>query len=124
MFHKKKIVGGIYYINAATFRSPMLQRLIQLAPLSAKSVNFEANEDLGFMDGNLKQVAHVGLGCVLIHKTVMQKIKFRYVKGDRCHPDSFFAADCRLSGYKIYADTNCIASHDNRDWGIYGVDFK
>jgi hypothetical protein len=72
----------------------------------------------------LLQVAHVGLGCVLISKKVLQKLKFRSVNGVNNHPDSFFAEDCYRYKIPIWIDSSIVCSHDNQDWGIYGLDFK
>jgi len=89
-----------------------------------KTLNFERNEDLCFIDGNIKKVSHVGLGCVLIKKNVLKKIPFRFEKGIGIHPDSFFAEDCFKNKISIYADTSVICKHENQAWGIYGVDYK
>jgi hypothetical protein len=110
---KKKVIGAVYYINEGAERSIMAQRFIELAPYVAISENFGANEEIIFLDGSVKQVSHIGLGCVLIDKDVLQKIKFRYVDNVVCYADSYFAEDCRSLGYKIFAHTNCIAEHRN-----------
>jgi hypothetical protein len=65
-----------------------------------------------------------GILCVLIHNSVFKAIPFRFVEGDGNHPDSFFNEDCFRKGIKVYADTSIHCRHDNRAWGIYGVDFK
>ena len=124
MVHKKQVVGAVYYRGFGINRSAMLQKFVSLAYNSGKTLNFTADEDVYFLDGSLKQTAHAGLGCVLIHTNVFKKIKFRYVKDKMMHPDSYFAEDTNLHKIKIFADTSCIASHDNEGWGIYGIDWK
>ena len=81
------------------------------------SVNFEPNEDLCFLNGELKKVGHVGLGCVLINKQVLNKITFRIEEEYPEHSaDSFFANDCFDNNIDIYVDTSLIAKHENRKW--------
>jgi hypothetical protein len=75
------------------------------------------------MDGTLKQVAHIGLGCVLIKTLVFNKIQFRFVAKEGFHPDTYFAEDCFRNKIPIYADTSCIARHENKAWGVYGFNF-
>jgi hypothetical protein len=102
MFHQKQLVGGIYYRDEGMFRKPMLQMSIEPIENHIKTLNFEPIEDLCFIDGNLKKVAHVGLGCVLIKKSVLNKIPFRFEKGIEMHPDSYFAEDCFRNNFPIF----------------------
>lgn len=115
MFNLKPIVGGLYYIDEGKYRSLMAQRVIEIGYKRGISVNFKSDEEINFIDGNLKQVSHIGLGCVLIHRDYLKKIKFRFA-GKGMHPDTFFAEDCQSLGYKIFADTSCIAEHRNKTW--------
>jgi hypothetical protein len=124
IFNKKNVVGGVYYRDEGLYRKPMLQRFLEPMPKHIQSVNFDRKEDFCFLDGKLKQVSHVGLGCVLIENKVLKKIPFRFEKGVEMHPDTFFAEDCLRNGIAIYADTSIICRHDNQEWGTYGVDFK
>jgi hypothetical protein len=115
MFNCKPIVGGIYYIDEGKYRALMIQRFIEIGPKRGISINFKPEEELNFLDGTLKKVSHIGLGCVLIHRDIFKKIKFRYA-GVGMHPDTFFAEDCQSLGYKIFADTSCISEHRNKSW--------
>jgi|LakMenE18May11ns_1017448.scaffolds.fasta_scaffold9816252_3 hypothetical protein len=124
MFHKKNVAGGLYHINSGIYRSPMIQLNVEITPKLIGSINLETNMENIFIDGQLLQVAHVGLGCVLISKKVLQKLKFRSVNGVNNHPDSFFAEDCYRYKIPIWIDSSIVCSHDNQDWGIYGLDFK
>lgn len=124
MFHQKHVIGGIYYRDEGMYRKPMLQMSIEPIEKHIKTLNFEHNEDLCFLDGTIKKVAHVGLGCVLIKRSVLKKIPFRFEKGVEMHPDSYFAEDCFRNGISIYADTSVICRHENQAWGIYGIDYN
>lgn len=125
LMHKRKsVIGAVYYRDEGKFRKPMIQKHEMKSKRILGTYNMLHDEDFGFMDGNIKKVAHVGLGAVLIHKSVLKKIKFRSVLGNDMSPDSFFAEDCYSSGIPIYVDTSVICFHRNIAWGIYGIDWK
>lgn len=124
LFHNKQVVGALYDRDEGRWRKLCLQKRFYQAPGNIKCFNFVNGEEIGFVDGSVKEVAHVGLGCVLIHRSVLQEIEFRFVPGEDCHPDSYFQADCFKLGIKIYADTNSQCEHQNRTWGIFGEDFR
>lgn len=121
---QKDVIGAVYYIDQGKYRKPMILKLIEAAPNGFNMVKMAPNEDIGFMDGTIKRVGSVGLGCVLISKKVLQQIPFRSNSGEDAAPDTFFALDCFKKKIDIYAHTGCVARHDNRPWGIYGTDFK
>lgn len=116
MFHKKKVVGGVYYTDEGLYRKAMIQQMIDVGFGITISKNFGAKEDIYFIDGSLKKVASVGLGCVLIHRSVFNKIKFRFEKNVEKYPDSYFSEDCFRNGIGIYLDTSKIAIHKNQIW--------
>ena len=124
LFHKKQVVGGLYYRDEGIYRKPMLQRHIIRAPNNIVAENFLGTDDTCFIDGSLKKVASVGLGCVLITIDVLKKIPFRFQKGVNMHPDTFFSEDCFRFNIPIFADTNIICRHDNKAWGIYGINYN
>lgn len=124
LFDKKPVVGALYYTDSGIYRKLMVQRRIYKSPNNICTHNFIAGEDVGFIDGNLKEVASVGLGCVLIHKSVFSKIQFRFEKGKDAHPDSYFSEDCFRNNIKIFADTKLICKHENSQWDlIKGKDY-
>jgi hypothetical protein len=124
VFHRKRVVSGLYYRDEGKFRKPMIQRSFMKTNRTIGTLNFLHNEDLGFVDGTLKKVPHAGLGCCLIHKTVLKEIKFRNDANDPASPDTFFAMDCHSSGISVYLDTSAICDHKNKNWGAHGVDWK
>jgi hypothetical protein len=124
IFHKKSVVGAIYYRDEGMFRKPMLQMSFEMMNGHVKALNFDSKDDITFINGSLKKIAHIGLGCILIKRKVLEKIPFRFENGVPMHPDSFFAEDCFKNGISIYADTSIICRHENQAWGIYGIDYK
>ena len=123
-FHTKPIVSALYYVDNGIYRKPMIQRSVMLAPRFLTSKNFMANEDLCFCDGSVKKVAHAGLGCILISKLVLEKVKFRHIDGLNNHPDTYFAEDCAQQKMPIYLDTSIVVEHENSPWGVFGLDYK
>ncbi len=122
--HNKKVVGALYYRDSGKSRRLMAQRRINRSSRNVITENFFPNEDAFFVDGTLKPIAHIGLGCVLINVEVLKNIKFRYIDGVDMHPDSYFAEDCFRNNIKIFVDTNIICEHNNEDWDIYGLNWK
>jgi hypothetical protein len=120
----KPIISALYYVDNGIYRKPMIQRTVHLAPKYISSMNFLANEDLCFCDGSVKKVAHAGLGCILISKLVLDKVKFRYIEGVNNHPDTYFAEDCAANKIPIFLDTSIVVRHDNSPWGVFGLDYK
>lgn len=123
MYHNKQVVGALYDRDEGIWRKTMLQKRIYNAPFNISSVNFLVGEELHVINGEIKQFAHVGLGCVLIHSSVLKKIKFRFVSKETSHPDTYFAEDCFRNKIKIYGDTSLYCRHENTPWGVYGLDF-
>ena len=124
MMQTKPIVSALYYVDNGIYRKPMIQRSIKLAPRFLSSKNFMANEDLCFCDGTLKKVAHAGLGCILIHRSVLEKVNFRHIDGVNNHPDTYFAEDCAKERIPIMLDTSIVVEHENSPWGVFGLDYK
>lgn len=124
IFHNKLVVGGLYYRDEGINRRLMIQHTIKQSDYAFSNINMELYEDVTFIDGGLKTVGHVGLGCVLIDIKVFENIKFRFEPNQDLHPDTFFAEDCLRNNIPIFADTSIICQHWNSAWGVYGVDYK
>jgi len=123
LYHKKKVIGAIYYLDGGSNRRIMLQQLVFRSGTDVVSDNATSRHDAIFCDGTIKTASHIGLGCILISREVLKKIKFRYEKweltqGVGLHPDVYFAQDCHRSGYKIWAHTGLICEHRNKSWDL------
>ena len=119
LWNNKDICGAVYYTDEGVNRKPVLQRIVPLSDNKNDivSLNFEPKEDIGFMDGEVKQVGHVGLGCVLIKMDAIADIQFRWDSDYPKHSaDSFFANDCYDKNIPIFADTSLVVKHKNRKW--------
>lgn len=116
ILHKKPVVGALYYRDFGSFRKLMAQHRVNRAPNNYFMYNLDSTDDVTWVDGTLKQIDHIGLGCLLIDIKVLNRIPFRIVKEIPVHADSFFAEDLYKAGIKIFADTSLICEHQNSDW--------
>lgn len=57
----------------------------------------------------LKEIKACSLSCCLIHRSVLEKITFRYL--GESYDDVMFCTDARKLGYKIYVDTTVECTH-------------
>jgi hypothetical protein len=125
MFRQKNIVGGLYYTDEGFYRMAMVMERIELSESNITSFHscYHGGE-IRLFDGDIHQVAQLGLGCVLISKKAMERLPFRYEQDRNNHPDTYFSEDCDMKNIPIHLDTSVICRHENRAWGIYGIDFK
>lgn len=114
--HNKQVISGIYHIGNGNKSQILAQKVLVNDMYGFETGNINCETDLLFLDGNLKQVFSAGIGCILIHKTVFDKIKFRTEKGKNLHPDTFFCIDLFKNKIPFYVDTSIICEHKNIDW--------
>ena len=126
MCYNRGVVGAPYHSYEGIDRALVVQDSFEYSKGDGRFQVLSAlnNYADSFLDGTLKKVYHIGLGCVLIHKSVFQDIKFRSEKGVDLHPDSYFATDCFSKGIGIYVATDTLCVHKNKAWGVHGVDYK
>lgn len=109
LHHQKEIVSAIvwYYSDYLGKRIP--------APLlwdndpqgDEKRMVYLAKEEL--QKKQLKEIKACSMSCCLIHRSVLEKLHFRYWKDS--YDDVMFCIDARKLGYKIYVDTNVECAH-------------
>jgi len=118
---RKSVIGGLYHLGSAVSGELMVQIVEE-----TDDENFTMTRNLrwelpSWLDGSIKKAYHIGLGCILIHNSVLPHFVFRYMKGKNFHPDSFFAMDLYRKGIDIFVDTSIICKHDNRPHKIEEV---
>ena len=110
---KQKIVGAMYHIEVGERSTLMIQQMEDFGNDLRETYNLSEN-DLDFVDGDVKKVFSCGLGCVLIHRSVLKEVGFRYEEGSPVHPDSFYYADLDAKQIPVYVDTSIYCNHDNQ----------
>lgn len=94
----------------------MVQLMEDKGQLLRLTQNIKGGRDINIMDGKLHKVFACGLGCTLIHKDILKKIKFRWEEGFGVHPDTFFAFDLDTENIPQYIDTSFMCDHQNSKW--------
>lgn len=59
----------------------------------------------------LMKVDVCGLGSVLIHRDVLEKVPFRFVRNQPVFEEFYFGRDCREAGMDIFVDTSVVCRH-------------
>jgi hypothetical protein len=121
MIHNVPIASAMYMINFGSDSHLMAQKLENFGEIR-ETINLDQGSDLIFVDGGLKKTFHCGLGCVLIHKNVLKKFKFRHEYGSGLFPDGFFAFDIDALGIPKYIDTSVLCIHNNSEWVYHAED--
>jgi len=113
--HKKEAVCGVYFaVNFYKGKHQLLPLVWVDFDKETKMMHYIDNERL--WNNKLIEIATSGLGCMLIHKDVLEKIEFRYNKDDEGFDDMWFCKDLRESGIKLYCDTSLKCKHLIKDW--------
>ena len=115
LVHDKEVVSGWYYICKGPDARPCLAQEWTLVDMK-----FTLNHDV--MDNlartKLMKVFLGSLGCSLIRKDVLEKIKFRYLPTFSHHDDTWFYMDCEKKEIGVYVDTSLLVAHfQDYKWG-------
>ena len=106
--HKKKVVGGWYYICAIPYIRPCLAREWTLV-----NMQFAFKEELfeKMAKTKLMKVLQGSFGCCIIHRDILEQIRFKtYITMP--HPeDTWFYLDCEKKGIEVYVDTDLLIPH-------------
>jgi len=108
--HHHDIVAGVVIgeqlVNGQWAPAPMLYVSSKVDP-----------EKMWFLDPaeikkpQLIEIRATALGCVLMSRTVLEKITFRYAGG---FDDMMFSMDARAAGFKIFCDTTIRTAHHQK----------
>ncbi len=116
---KRKVIGALYHVGHGHRSRPMIQLQEPHFHPVLKSVYNLEDEQILFLDGHIKPVYHCGLGCVLIHRSILEKIKFRHIPGSPYYPDTLFAKDVYDLAEQLFVDTSLIVEHRNSKHSIF-----
>jgi GT2 family glycosyltransferase len=111
--HQKEVVGGVYYNKVQLGGREQKTPVLMIYP-DDNAKNEKRAEWVGFtalFPSRLLEVASIGLGCVLISRSTLEKIAFRYKEGDAAFDDMYFAMDLHREKIPCYADTAILCAH-------------
>lgn len=118
--HKKPVVAGVYYME---YNVKKQENIIgkKILPLLYKKHDKEHLVQLTpeeIEQPKLLQIAASGLGCMLIHRSVLEKISFRYEKNKLVFDDIWFCQDLEKAKIPLFVDTSVKCKHLMRamDW--------
>lgn len=110
--HQKKIVSGIVFNNLPVGnKTEFLPMAYVEHPVDPTGLWYLPKQDLE--TPQLIELKACSLSCVLMHREVLEKIKFRYAEG---FDDMMFSLDSINAGFKIYADTSVVPKHLHGSW--------
>lgn len=119
--HQKKIVSGIYFkIYSLTYPVHKKDEIIVREKKALTPLIFKFSDEpdkmrvCGYKDiecDKFFKIRACGLGCVIIHRDVLEKVKFRKEEGSESYDDFIFCTDAYENGFDIYADTSVKCKH-------------
>jgi hypothetical protein len=114
---KKHVVGLGYFIGQQLNSYHICHETESLGHYNIHSP-MTPGQSFVFSDGKLKKCNQLGLGCLLVHRSVLEKIEFRIDEkdGNLKFDDQYFHEDCQKLGIPVYVDTMNMAYHWNQNW--------
>ncbi len=111
--HGKEVVGGIYY-NIVTLHGKEVKRPLLLIYPDEEKKKEGLSKWAGFsglFPSRLVEAAFIGLGCVLISRSTLEKIPFRIIEEKPAFDDVHFSVDLQKNNIPCYADTSILCEH-------------
>jgi len=110
--HKKEIVSGVV-MNNLPVGNEIKQMPMAYVVHPHDPTGLWYIDDAELQKPQLIEIKACALGCVLIQKSVLEKITFRYTGG---FDDMMFCKDAIEAGFKIYLDTTVKPKHLHGSW--------
>lgn len=125
--HGKPVVGLPYEIGFNEARGLCIFVTEKQGEGMLGTRRLHPHECEAFMTGELKQIHGMGVGCVLIHRSILEKYPFWYSTADdermkdqtvRKHPDVYFYLDLHNDKIPVFCDTSVLVYHENSNWEL------
>jgi len=122
LFHKKDIISAYYSKPVLVGLKDKETGEIHNAVLEFSLIWIQDNDKIKrALPQNLKnkgvlEVGGFGIGCVLISKKVLEKIKFKFIKDKNSFDDLLFCKDSKDNGFKLFLDSNIQVKHLHKPW--------
>tara|TARA_Y100000310_G_scaffold345757_1_gene469340 strand:- start:1375 stop:2073 length:699 start_codon:yes stop_codon:yes gene_type:complete len=117
--HNKDVVSAVVYtkflLGDATERK--IRPLMWIENKDGTQTMRFASPEIENKAGLIK-IKACGLGCILIKRNVLEKIKFRLNEKENTYDDIPFCADVVSNGFDLFGDANVKCKHiiENMDW--------
>lgn len=116
LMHEKLVVGCGYFIGHGN-NARLLQSEIDMGR-HRHSLQMQNRQSFLSYNGKLQPATQFGTGCILVHKSILNNVKFRVNAFDDIHADSHFHYDVFMRGITSYIDTSIVPFHINSDWDL------
>lgn len=126
LIQKRKVIGLPYFTKHNYYSQIMVMETDKFGLVNLTKYKTLKEAFLEF-EGKVQKEYMIGLGCLLIHRLVLEKIKFRVdLKAkEKGHADTYFHIDLRKQGIDSYLATSYYCHHQNSSWyKIYQKDQK
>lgn len=122
----RRVIGAPYHISDGK-----TTHLCVFMPYRNEEVGLVGTRPIGpgkeaeFLNTGLRQVHGMGVGCTLIHRSILEQFPFWYSeldddrmqnKTERKHPDVYFYLDLHNAKVPVYCDTGLYALHRPSSW--------
>lgn len=114
----KHVIGTTYWTGHGKDMTMQLLTLDKKSESEYIGRYLSLEESLTFMDGTTKPTFASGNGCILIHRSVFEKVKFRINEKEPGFADKFFDIDIFKMKIPNFVDTSILPEHRNMDWNI------
>lgn len=116
--NNKKIVSGVFF-NFSHQKDPSVILPNHFCLINPNDKHTMITRRIAFDDlwpSRLIKIFLTGIGCILIHRSVLEQIEFRVDKNLQAFDDVFFCRDAFTKGFEIFLDSRVLCLHLNRPW--------